>query len=353
MKGDGDERRTLRGGADLAGAGLIPRDAAVQADAVARRYAVAVPAHLAALIDPHDPADPIARQFLPDARELDAARDDLADPIGDQAFSPVEGITHRYPDRVLLKPVLVCPVYCRFCFRREVVGPEGGVLSDDALARAFRYIEDRPEIWEVILTGGDPLVLSDRRLADIVARLRAIGHVAVIRIHTRVPIADPGRVGTGLAEALRGPRAVPESAAKPIYVVIHCNHPRELTQEAVAACARLIDAGIPVLSQTVLLKGVNDNAETLAELMRALVRHRIKPYYLHHPDRAPGTAHFRLSIAEGRDLVRALRGRISGLCQPTYVVDIPGGHGKAPAGEDYFSADLTEVTDYRGGTHHY
>lgn len=349
MKGDGDERRTMRSGADLAEAGLISPGGVAEADAVARRYAVAVPPYLAALIDRDDPSDPIARQFLPDARELEAAPDDVADPIGDEAFSPMEGITHRYPDRVLLKPVLVCPVYCRFCFRREVVGPDGGVLSDEALERAFRYIEDRPEIWEVILTGGDPLVLSDRRLADIVARLRAIDHVAVIRIHTRVPIADPGRIGEGLADALLASTPNP----KPVYVVIHCNHPRELTLEAVSACARLIEAGIPVLSQTVLLKGVNDDAETLAELMRTLVRHRIKPYYLHHPDRAPGTAHFRLSIAEGRELVRALRGRISGLCQPTYVVDIPGGHGKAPAGPDYFSADLTEVTDYRGGGHRY
>lgn len=345
MKGDGDEPRTLRTGADLVRAGLIPAGRAVSADTVARRYAVAVPAHLAALIDPNDPDDPIARQFLPDARELEAAPDDLADPIGDEALSPVPGITHRYPDRVLLKPLLVCPVYCRFCFRREVVGPDGGALDDAAMERAFRYIEDRPEVWEVILTGGDPLVLSNRRLAAIVARLEDIGHVAAIRVHTRVPIAEPDRIDQDLVQSLSG--------KKPVYVVIHCNHPRELTPAATAACGRLTDAGIPVLSQTVLLKGVNDDAAVLADLMRALVSRRIKPYYLHHPDRAPGTAHFRLSIAEGRALVSALRGRISGLCQPTYVIDIPGGHGKTPAGPDWLSDDLAEITDYEGKTHRY
>lgn len=337
------ERPTLRTGSALAEAGLIAPRRVADADAVGRRYAVAVPAHLANLIDPADLDDPIARQFVPDVRELETAPEELSDPIGDEAFSPVRGVTHRYPDRALLKPLLVCPVYCRFCFRREVVGPQGGVLTEAELDAALAYIASRPEIWEVILTGGDPLALSNRRLAHLVSRLDAIGHVEVIRIHTRVPVAEPDRVTNGLAAAL--------SADKPVYVVLHCNHPRELTDSAVVACRRLIGAGIPLLSQTVLLRGVNDDVGTLETLMRALVRHRIKPYYLHHPDRAPGTAHFRLSIGEGQALVRALRGRVSGLCQPTYVLDIPGGHGKVPAGPAYVSDDGNSVTDHGGHRH--
>ncbi|MGH6818393.1 MAG: lysine-2,3-aminomutase-like protein, partial [Methylovirgula sp.] len=260
-----------------------------------------------------------------------------------------EGIVHRYPDRVLLKLLHVCPVYCRFCFRRETVGPGSAVyLSAAALDRAFAYIAAHAEIFEVILTGGDPLILSLRRLADILARLAEIEHVAVVRIHTRVPVAAPALVTDALAELLR-------DADKPVYVALHANHPRELTPAARAACARLVDAGIPMLSQTVLLRGVNDNLEVLAELMRAFVRARVKPYYLHHPDLARGTSHFRVSIAEGQALVRALRGRISGICQPQYVLDIPGGFGKVPIGEGLFGdkEGAYRATDFHGATHAY
>lgn len=336
---------TLRSGAALADAGLIGPKAISNADEVAARYAVAVPPGLAALIDPADPGDPLARQFLPDARELDTTPDELTDPIGDEAYSPVKGVTHRYPDRVLLKPVLVCPVYCRFCFRREVVGPGGETINEAEMTAAIDYIAAHPEIWEVILTGGDPLVLSDRRLAALLDRIAAIPHVQVIRIHTRVPIATPERITEALAKTLR--------LDKPVFVVVHCNHARELSPPVVGAIARLIDAGVPVLSQSVLLKGVNDDADTLEALFRALVRVRVRPYYLHHPDKAPGTAHFRLSIAEGRALVAALRGRLSGLCQPTYVLDIPGGHGKIPIGPDYIGAEDNTVQDYRGDPHSY
>ena len=335
--------RTLRTGAALAEAGLISPDQIDTMDAVAGTYAVAVPDAIARLIDPSDPADPIARQVVPDARELESREGELSDPIGDQAFSPIKGITHRYPDRLLLKPVLTCPLYCRFCFRREVVGTENGTLTEEELELAFRYIEDRPEIWEVIVTGGDPLVLSDRRLRDIIRRIDAIPHVRVIRIHTRIPIADPARVGRGLIDALK--------VEKGVFIVLHCNHPRELSDEARVACDALIDSGFPVLSQTVLLRGVNDDADTLELLMRALVRNRIKPYYLHHPDRAPGTSHFWLPIAEGQAIVRALRGRVSGLCQPTYVLDIPGGHGKVPVGPGYLAENQRIVLDYQSGHH--
>jgi lysine 2,3-aminomutase len=262
----------------------------------------------------------------------------------------VEGIVHRYPDRVLLKPTHTCAVYCRFCFRREVVGPDGaGTLSPAELNAALDYIAGRPEIWEVIVTGGDPLVLSPRRLRDLTARLGGIDHVKVIRFHTRIPVVDPGAITPELVGALKTP-------GKASYVALHANHPRELTPEALSACARLADAGFVLISQSVLLRGVNDDAGTLAALMRAFVEARIKPYYLHHPDLAPGTAHFRLSIAEGQALVRALRGRVSGLCQPDYVLDIPGGHGKSPIGPSYLAdgADgCLAVTDYQGATHAY
>ena len=294
---------------------------------VAARYAVAITPAMEGLIDKADPADPIAAQFRPDARELEIAPDELSDPIGDDPHTPVKGVVHRYGDRCLLKLVHVCPVYCRFCFRREMVGPQGdGTLTGEELDAALAYIAAHPEIWEVILTGGDPFLLSARRAREITERLAAIPHVKILRWHTRVPIVDPMRVTPDLVEALKAEGAT-------TYVVLHTNHPRELTREARAAIARLVDAGVPMLSQTVLLKGVNDDAETLEALMRGLVEARVKPYYLHHLDKAPGTSHFRCSIAEGQKLARALHERASGLCQPTYALDIPGGHGKAPLAE--------------------
>lgn len=343
--------RTLRSVAELDDAQLLaPEAAAAELARVGERYAVAVTPAMAALIDPNDPNDPIARQFIPDVAELEALPGEQSDPIGDLAHSPVPGIVHRYPDRVLLKAVHVCPVYCRFCFRREMVGPAGlGTLTTEELDRAIDYIAGRPEIWEVILTGGDPLVLSARRLREITEQLAAISHVRVVRFHTRVPVVDPEKVDEGLVEALK-------ASGKTTYVALHANHPRELTADARAACARLIDAGIAMISQTVLLKGVNDDADVLTGLMRAFVENRIRPYYLHHPDLAPGTSHFRLGLDEGRALVEQMRGRVSGLCQPTYILDIPGGYGKVPVlspavreGDD----GCFRIRDYRGGEHIY
>jgi lysine 2,3-aminomutase len=319
--------------AALADAGLITPERLPALAQVAARYAVAITPAIAGLIDPADPHDPIARQFLPHEAELETHPDETADPIGDAAHSPVPGIVHRYPDRVLLMVTHTCATYCRFCFRRERVGPGGGGnLSGAALEAALAYIEGRPEIWEVILTGGDPLVLSARRLGEVMDRLARIDHVKVVRIHTRVPAVDPDRVTGALIAALK-------RANKPVYVALHANHPRELTPVARAACARLIDAGLPMLSQTVLLRGVNDDAAVLGELMRAFVETRIRPYYLHHGDAAPGTAHLRATLAEGQALMRALRGRLSGLCQPTFVLDIPGGCGKVPVGPSYLHED--------------
>ncbi len=295
---------------------------AQEIDDVAKKYAVAVSPAVQALIDPTDPNDPIARQFLPDIAELTVTADELADPIADEAHSPVKGIVHRHPDRVLLKAVSSCPVYCRFCFRRETVGPgKANLLSPADLDEALAYIQSRPEIWEVILTGGDPFILSPRRMAQITQALAETGHVKVVRWHTRVPVVEPERVTDELAAALIAPGITS-------WVAIHANHPRELTQAARAAAGQLAQAGVALVSQTVLLKGVNDDIDTLTALMRGFVEAGIKPYYLHHPDLARGTSHFRLGIEEGLALTRELRARLSGLAQPTYVLDLPGGFGK-------------------------
>ena len=321
-----------------------PIEKAHPLNAVAARYAIAITPAMEALIDASDRADPIAAQFRPDVRELIIAPDELADPIGDAAHSPVKGVVHRYADRVLLKLLHVCPVYCRFCFRREMVGPDGeGALTRDELDAALAYIAAHPAIWEVILTGGDPFMLSARRAREVTQRLAAIEHVRIVRWHTRVPAVDPSRVTPDFVDALKTNGAT-------TYVVLHANHPRELTHEACAAIARLVDSGVPMLSQTVLLKGVNDDAETLETLMRALVESRVKPYYLHHLDKAPGTSHFRCTIERGQSLASALHQRASGLCQPTYVLDIPGGHGKAPLNAPSLrSADGDyEVRDHAG-----
>jgi lysine 2,3-aminomutase len=330
----------------------LERDGLVESDPrlaeAARAMAIAITPEMANLIDRTDAGDPIARQFVPSVRETEIAPEELSDPIGDEARSPVKGIVHRYPDRVLLKPLHVCPVYCRFCFRREKVGPGGEALSPAELAAALAYIRERPEIWEVILTGGDPLMMAPRRLGELIAALDAIEHVGVIRIHSRVPIVDPSRITGELLAAITPRRAT-------LWIGVHCNHPRELSPAARAALAMLADAGIPLIGQTVLLAGVNDDVETLDQLMRALVSARVKPYYLHHPDLVRGTSHFRVSIERGQELMRALRGRLSGLAQPTYVLDVPGGHGKVPIGPAYLGddPDAVQVRDAFGETHRY
>ena len=310
-------------------------------------YPFAITPAMAALIESDAREDPIARQFLPQEAERETAPGEIDHPIGDRRFSPVKGIVHRYPDRVLLKPTLTCPVYCRFCFRREDVGRKAGTLTAAELETALDYVRGNPAIWEVIVTGGDPFVLSARRIAALVKALDAIPHLGAIRFHTRVPVAAPERVGPALVRAL--------AAEKAVHVVIHANHPRELTEEVRVAVSRLVRAGIPVLAQSVLLKGVNDDAAMLEALYRRLVEMRVKPYYLHHLDLTPGTGHFRTGLAEGQALMRALRGRVSGLCQPNYVLDVPGGYGKVPVGPGYVRpvAAGWEIADPEGRTHAY
>ena len=271
--------------------------------------------------------DPIARQFVPDAAELVTAAHERTDPIGDDALSPVKGVVHRYPDRALLKPLLICPVYCRFCFRREHVGPDGGLLTEAELQTAYAWFADHPAVTEVILPGGDPLMLSPRRLTEIIATLSAMPHIQTIRIHTRVPVADPDRLTDQLAAAMETDRSM--------WLVVHANHATEFTPAATLALKRARARDIPLLGQSVLLRGVNDSGPALEALFRAMIRHRIKPYYLHQLDPAPGTARFHVPIAEGQALLRSLRGRVTGLAWPTYVLDRESGRGKIPIGPEW------------------
>lgn len=344
--------KTLRTLSSLHQARLISDNETELLKDVVSKYAVAVTPEMAALIDETDPADPMARQFIPTIGELDRKLDETSDPIGDDLKSPVRGLVHRYPDRVLLKAVGVCPVYCRFCFRREMVGPENnGSLSDDELDQALAYIADHQEIWEVIISGGDPLILSPRRIQELSYRLAAMDHVKVVRWHTRVPVVSPELVTDELAAALA-------TKGQQVYVALHSNHPRELTDGARDACRKLAANGISLISQTVLLRGVNDDVETLEDLMRGFVETGVKPYYLHHMDKAPGTGHFRVSIETGRLLMQQLRQRLSGLALPTYVLDLPGAYGKVPVGPGYIEAEGQDgetylVTDPSGSQHRY
>ncbi len=312
------------------------------------RYAFRVTNQIKSTIKGDVNTDPVARQYIPQLEELEISNDEHPDPIGDKAHSPVKGIVHRYPDRALFKIAHVCAVYCRYCFRREMVGPGQDILSAAEIESALDYIRAHEEIFEVILTGGDPLIFSAKRLGALLDSLEAIDHVKILRIHTRVPVADAVRVTDDLCAAL--------TRTKPVYMALHVNHAQEITPEVEESFAKLHRAGCVLLSQSVLLKGVNDNADTLADLYKKLLSLRVKPYYLHHPDLAPGTAHFRLSIEEGQAIMRRLQGRISGLCQPRYMLDIPGGAGKVPLTPCYIE-QLAEgkysVQDYKGKRHIY
>ncbi|MDP2086629.1 MAG: lysine-2,3-aminomutase-like protein [Gemmobacter sp.] len=328
----------------LVAAGLTDASEVAALAPVVAEFRVLVPPALASVIGAPD--DPVGRQVLPSVNEAVIRPEELADPIGDRAHEPVPGLTHRYPDRAILHLTQTCAVYCRFCFRRETVG-DAGTLSDTALDAIFAHLAATPAIREVILTGGDPMVLSARRLGAVIDRLAALGTLDAIRIHTRVPVVAPERITAAMIRALKGPVTV--------WLVVHTNHVQELGAEARAALGRLVDAGVPLLSQTVLLRGVNDRAEVLEALFRALYRLRVKPYYLHHCDLARGAGHFRTSIAAGQAIMADLRGRLTGAALPTYVLDIPGGHGKVPIAPGYLEPGPGGwlVTDPQGRTHTY
>lgn len=284
---------------------------------VSARYPVRLTSYFAALIT--QTGDAVWKQCMPDMRELDDSSQ-CPDPLDESALSPVPGLIHRYPDRAVLLVSNRCPVYCRFCMRKRLVGSGDAPMGEQELRAALQYIATHTEIHDVILSGGDPLMLDDASLKTVLTALRAIPHVAIIRIGTRVPVTLPSRITPELCALLR--------AFHPLYINTHFNHPDEITVDSTTACALLADAGIPLGNQTVLLKGVNDSVETMRRLMTGLLAIRVRPYYLHQMDLVQGTAHFRTSVRTGLEIVKGLRGHISGLAIPHYVIDLPGGKGK-------------------------
>lgn len=272
----------------------------------------------------NDEKDPIYQQFIPSIHESLILDDEVGDPIGDIPYTPVTGIVHRYEDRALLKVTQLCAVYCRFCFRKEMIGQYGESLSKDELNDAFHYIETHPELWEIILTGGDPLILSVNRLTDILHRLADIEHIQNIRIHTRIPVVSPEMI----TEELLTLFTAIQDKGKTITVVIHANHANELTDAVAVTMKQLQKNGIMLISQSVMLQGINDDFDTLANLMRRFIAVGIKPYYLHQLDFARGTSHFRVKEEKAVALIRELRLKLSGICVPVLIQEIP--HGKKP-----------------------
>jgi len=302
-----------------------PGSSVAELERVVEHYPIAVTPYYLSLIEPHQVNDPLLIQVLPRSEELHRTPGELDDPIGDltpeKGDHPTATVTHRYRDRVLFFPTFTCPIYCRFCFRRTRVGQPGSEPTKATWEAGLRYIEQHPEIREVILSGGEPLILKDSQLTNLLQRLAALPHLNTLRIHTRMLAVNPFRFTTELLRAL-------SSLMLPVWIVAHFNHPRELAPDSQAALARLAQHGIPVLSQTVLLRGVNDQPEVLEELLLKLIHHRVRPYYLHHLDPAPGTSAWRVAIDRGIDIVRALHGRIPGYALPRYVQDQPQGRGK-------------------------
>ena len=311
-------------------------------------FRMAITPYYASLINPRDPSDPIRKQAVPSILETRADENDLSDPLGEMADSPVPHVVHRYPDRVLLLVTLQCAMYCRHCTRRRAVGEEDKPITEAQLQKAIAYIRTHKEIRDVLISGGDPLTMSTEKLEHIISSLRAIDHVEIIRIGTRVPVVLPMRITQELTDMLR--------KYHPIWINTHFNHPSELTPEAARACAAIVDAGIPLGNQTVLLRGVNDNAETMKRLLLGLVKMRVRPYYLYQCDLSCGIGHFRTRVEVGIDIMHQLTGNISGYALPKYVIDAPGGGGKIPLGYEYvLHKDDQEVVleNYRGQRYRY
>jgi lysine 2,3-aminomutase len=317
-------------------------------EAAPERFRVAVTPYYASLIDRDHPSCPVRMQVVPRRDELTTHRGELLDPLGEDAHRPVSAIFHRYPDRCLLLALDRCAIYCRHCNRRRLVGQEESAISREDLDAAVDYIRRTPAIRDVLISGGDPLTLSTRRLEEIVAAVRAIEHVEIIRIGTRVPVVLPMRVDDELCAMLR--------RYHPLFINTHFNHPRELTPIARAACEKLADAGIPLGNQTVLLRGINSSARVLRKLFTELLRCRVRPYYLFQGDVAAGTGHLRTSVETGIALMEQLRGHISGLAIPHLVIDTPGGMGKVTIGPDYVlqrGAESWLLRNYEGHTVEY
>jgi lysine 2,3-aminomutase len=304
---------------------------------------VAITPYYLSLADPFDPRCPIRRQCVPHIAEDREVPGDMVDPLGETAHEVAPELVSRYPDRALLLVSDRCSVYCRFCTRSRMVGAGGGVRTLEHLAPAFAWLANHPEVRDVIVSGGDPMVMSTERLTRILERLRAIPSVETIRLATRVPVTLPTRITEELVQALR--------AFHPIWVMTHFNHPKELTLQAREACLRLVDAGFPVMNQTVLLRGINDDQGTLETLFRGLVRWRVRPYYLLQADPVRGTSHLRTPIETGLRLMEGLQGRLSGIALPKLIVDTPGGLGKVPILPDYIvkrTPGRTVLRTFRG-----
>ncbi len=302
-------------------------------------FPLAITPHYFSLIDPLDPNCPIRTQCVPLAAEQERVPGDLADPLGEETHEVAPHLVQRYPDRVLLLATDRCAVYCRFCTRSRMVGDGGGAVSLEALEPAFAWLRAHPEVRDVIVSGGDPMAMATPRLARLIAAIRAVPSVETIRLATRVPVTLPMRVTDEVLAALR--------PHHPIWIMTHFNHPKELCAEARAACIRLADAGFPVMNQTVLLRGVNDDAATLAELFRGLVRVRVRPYYLLQMDPVVGTSHLRTPLSRGLELMAELQGRVTGIAMPKLICDTPGGKGKVPLAPNAIVATQPGVTTLR------
>ena len=295
---------------------------------------MAITPYYLVLIDPSDPHDPIRRQAIPTALELKKANADLLDPLHEDTDSPVPGLTHRYPDRVLLLITDMCSMYCRHCTRRRFAGQNDNSMPMDRIDKAIEYIRNTPQVRDVLLSGGDALLVSDDKLEYIIKKLREIPHVEIIRIGSRVPVVLPQRITKELVNMLK--------KYHPIWVNTHFNHPNEITQESKLACERLANAGVPLGNQSVLLRGVNDCTHVMMELVHELVKIRVRPYYIYQCDLSMGLEHFRTPVSKGIEIIEALRGHTSGFCVPTFVVDAPGGGGKIPVMPNYVISQSPE-----------
>jgi lysine 2,3-aminomutase len=324
---------------------LTPSEREGARRAEAQGFPISVTPYYASLADRHDPTCPIRRQIVPRAEEAQEGRGDLRDPLGEEAHEVAPELIQRYPDRALLLATDRCAVYCRFCTRSRLVGNGGGPRSLERLAPAFAYLRAHPEVRDLIVSGGDPLAMATGRLTALLTELRSIPSIETIRLATRVPVVLPSRINAELLDALR--------PLHPLWVMTHFNHPKELSEASRAACRRLADAGFPVMNQSVLLRGINDDADTLKELFRGLVRERVRPYYLLQMDPVRGTSHLRTPLARGVEIMEQLQGRLSGIALPKLIVDTPGGFGKVPHGPSYVlsrdaEAGLTRFRTPRG-----
>ncbi len=306
------------------------------------RFPVAITPYWASLLDPVNPRCPLRMQVIPTAAEHLVSKHEMLDPLAEDSHSPAPGIVHRYPDRVLLLPLNMCAAYCRYCTRSRWVGDENEMLLGPRFDGAIDYLKQHKEIRDVLISGGDPLLLSDRRLDELVGRLRAIPHIEFIRIGTRVPVFLPMRITPELVSTLR--------KHHPLWISIHFNHPKEITPEVKKACEMLADGGFPLGSQSVLLKGINDDPAVFKQLFHDLLKIRVRPYYIYQCDPVTGTTHFRTPVSKGVEIIAALRGHTTGYAVPTFVVDAPGGGGKVPIGPNYVVEHASGVLRLRNYT---